>query len=124
MCVYMCVYVFMHVYIKISFPKCDKRQAKNRDANAYFGDKLFINMYMYTHIHICEKLFSRALSMNFVLVSQAQFLFLEWHLSRFGKELYICMCMYVCMYVFVHVFLYAWVYVDMHVSNMHVSLYL
>ena len=79
------------------FPKHVKRQSKNWccDANERFGGlclgkNLFINMYNYTHINICEKLFTKTPSLNLTLALQAHFL--ELRLTRFGKELFIYRC--------------------------------
>ena len=45
-------------------------------------------MYIYMHIYICEKLFTERESLNLALASEAHFL--EWRLTPFGKELFIC----------------------------------
>ena len=42
-------------------------------------------MYIYTHIYTCEKLFAKTQSLKLALVLEAHFL--EWRLTRFGKEL-------------------------------------
>ena len=44
-------------------------------------------MYIYTHVYIVEKLFTKTQSLNLALALQAHFL--EWRLTRFGKELFI-----------------------------------
>ena len=41
----------------------------------------------YVHKYICEKLFTKTQSLNLALALQAHFL--EWRLTRFGKELFI-----------------------------------
>ena len=45
-------------------------------------------LHKYIHIYKCEKLFTKTQSLNLALVLQARFL--EWRLTRFGKEL--CKC--------------------------------
>ena len=50
------------------------------------GKELFMNMYIYTPIYIFEKLFTKAKTLNLALALQAHFL--EWRLTRFGKELF------------------------------------
>ena len=46
-------------------------------------------VHVYAYIHICKKLFAKTQSLNLALALQAHF-FLEWRLTRFGKELFIC----------------------------------
>ena len=47
----------------------------------------YVHMYAYIH-YICEKLFSKTQSTNLAVALQT-YLFLEWCLFRFGKELFI-----------------------------------
>ena len=44
-------------------------------------------VHTYTHIYISEKLFTKIEWLNLAFALQAHFL--EWHLMRFGKELFI-----------------------------------
>ena len=73
----------------MSFPKRINHQYKNRygDANANFGDFVLGNIYIYTYIHICEKLFTKNTYLNLALTFQAHFP--EWSLTHFGKELFV-----------------------------------
>ena len=45
--------------LKSSFSKRDRRQSKNPvcNARAKFGDHVFLNMHIYTHVYIYENLF-------------------------------------------------------------------
>ena len=53
--------------------------------------KIALHKYLYTDTHrftyTCEKPFTKTQSLNLGLALQAHFL--EWHLTRFGKELFI-----------------------------------
>ena len=71
------VYICAYLYMESSFPKHDKRQSNNRGcyANAKFRDHVlekssFINIHIYTHIYICEKLYSKTQTMNLALTLQ------------------------------------------------------
>ena len=48
---------------------------------------IYIYTYQYIYIHTCEKVFSKTQSLNLGLTLQAHFL--EWRLTRFGKERFI-----------------------------------
>ena len=54
------------------------------------GDHVFWKMalHKYAYIYACEKLFTKTQSLNLALALQAHFL--EWGLTRFGKEIFIC----------------------------------
>ena len=75
-------------HMKSSFPKRHKCQSKKsilqcqcQIRKSYFGKDLFINMYIYTHICLWEKLFTEAQSLNLALALQAHFL--DWRLTHF-----------------------------------------
>ena len=62
----------------------------------FWGKKFFINMYIYMHLFICEKLF-------FLKYTDQTwhwhwnckiFFFFGWRLTRFGKELFLCSYIY------------------------------
>ena len=88
--------------MKSSFPRRDKRQSKNRVCNVKFGhctlEKIsaYIYMYIYKHIYIkiCEDIFSKAQSTKLAWALQTHF-FLESRLSRFRKELFIYVYIYI-----------------------------
>ena len=84
-----------HQYMKNSFPKPDKRQSKELSLQCQchvrrscFRKELFIMMYTYTHIYLCENLLSKPYSWR-TWHLHCQPISLECCLSRFGEQLFI-----------------------------------
>ena len=57
-----------------------------------FGKELFTYVYIYMCVHVSEELFSKTWSLNLALSLEHGFL--DWRLTRFGKELFILTTMH------------------------------
>ena len=62
-------------------------QCQSQVQRLCFGRELFTSVYMLICVYICEELFCQTWSPNLALALQHRFL--NWHLTDFGKELFI-----------------------------------
>ena len=61
--------------------------------NIFWRSALHSYIYIYIYIYIYEKLFTKTQSTYLGLTFEAHLL--EWHLPRFGKEVFICVYIYI-----------------------------
>ena len=95
--------------MKSSFPRRVKHQSKNRrcDLNRRpcIGKELFINMYIYSHIHMCEKVFTKSTIFELDIGIASSFSGMA--VNAFWKRtLQIYMCIYIYIYTYMCTSLY------------------
>ena len=80
-------YICIYVHMKSSFPKHVKRRSRKWVCNAS-SKVVFWSRVSFTCVHDYEKLFSKTWSPN--LAFGLQHRFLDWRLTYFGKDLFVC----------------------------------